>query len=73
VKALFVSTNQHKSLNMNEKEQVLDALKKADNPLKSGEIAELTGLEKKIVDKQIKTLKAEAAIESPKRCYYSAK
>lgn len=58
---------------MNEKEQILNALQQADSPMKSGEIADKTGLAKTVVDKQIKKLKAEELIVSPKRCYYSAK
>lgn len=46
-------------------------MKKAGKPLKAGEVAELTGLPDKEVGKQIKALKAEGEIESPKRCFYS--
>lgn len=52
---------------------VLDTLKKTGTPLKGGEIAEKTGLEKKDVDKAIKKLMSDNLIESPKRCFYSAK
>lgn len=55
---------------MEAKEKVLLALKEADKPLKAGEIAELSGLDKKEVDKAMKTLKAEEAIISPKRCFW---
>ncbi len=58
---------------MEAKDKVLDTLKKSDQPLKGGEIAEKSGLDKKEVDKTIKTLKTEGLIESPKRCFYSAK
>jgi len=58
---------------METKEKVLDTLKKADNPLKSGEIADMSGMDKKEVDKAIKVLKTEGLIESPKRCYYTVK
>lgn len=56
---------------MNEK--VLEILKSSAEPLKAGEIAERAGVDKKEVDKAIKALKNEDKIESPKRCYYSAK
>ncbi len=56
---------------MEPKEKVLDTLKKADNPLKSGEIADMSGMDKKEVDKAIKVLKTEGLMESPKRCYYT--
>lgn len=55
------------------KEVVYKAMKDAGKPLKSAEIAELTGLDKKEVDKAIKTLKAEEKIFSPKNCFYQAK
>ncbi len=53
-------------------DKVLDTLKSAGKPLKSGEIAEISGVDKKEVDKAIKKLKVEEKIISPKRCYYSA-
>ncbi|RLC51462.1 MAG: MarR family transcriptional regulator [Candidatus Cloacimonadota bacterium] len=55
------------------KEVVLDAMKKAAKPLKAGEIAELAGLDKKEVDKVMKVLKKEELIVSPKRCYWEPK
>ena len=58
---------------MEPKEKVLNTLKKSDTPLKGGEIAEKSDLDKKDVDKAIKVLKSEGLIESPKRCFYSAK
>jgi DNA-binding transcriptional regulator GbsR (MarR family) len=54
-------------------EKVLQALVKAGKPMKSGEIAELTGIEKKDVDNAIKKLKKEDKIGSPKVCYYEPK
>ena len=36
---------------MAEKEQILEAMKKAGKPLNAGKIAELTGLDRKVVDK----------------------
>lgn len=52
---------------------ILDAFKKAGKPMKAGEIAEITGLDKKEVDKAIKKLKTEEKITSPKVCYYEIK
>lgn len=54
-------------------DKVFETLKSTDKPLKSGEIAELSGVDKKEVDKAIKKLKVEEKIFSPKRCYYQAK
>ncbi|WP_457751514.1 MarR family transcriptional regulator [Thermococcus sp.] len=56
---------------MSKVELVFKVLKEAEKPLKSKEIAELAGLDKKEVDKAIKILKKEGKITSPKRCYYA--
>lgn len=53
-------------------EKVLALLQEKEEPMKAGEIAETLGVDKKDVDKAIKALKEEAAICSPKRCYYTA-
>lgn len=58
---------------MSQEETILKAVKKAGKPLKSGEIAEMTGIEKKEVDKAIKKLKGDEKIYSPKNCYYDIK
>ncbi len=55
------------------KEKVMEALSSAGKPLKAGEIAELSGLDKKEVDKAMKELKKEESIISPKRCYWELK
>ncbi|MGE0019112.1 MAG: helix-turn-helix domain-containing protein [Draconibacterium sp.] len=54
-------------------EKVLEAMKAAGKPLKAGEIAEAAGMDKAVVDKVMKTLKAEGKIESPKVCYWQPK
>ena len=53
---------------MNEKELILDAMKKAGTPLNAGKVAELTGLDRKVVDKAFAELKKDGAIVSPVRC-----
>ena len=58
---------------METKEIVLNAMKKAGAPVNAGKIVELTGLERKDVDKAMKQLKAEEAIVSPKVCYWQPK
>jgi predicted transcriptional regulator len=55
------------------KEKVLTAMKNAGKALKAGEIAELTGLDKKEVDKAMKSLKDDGVIISPKVCYWQPK
>lgn len=55
------------------KNQVLDAMKKAQQPLNAGKVVELTKLDRKDVDKAMKILKDEGLIVSPKRCFWEAK
>lgn len=55
---------------METKDQVLDTMRKAGEPLNAGKIAELSGLDRKDVDKAMKALKEEGTIVSPKRCYW---
>jgi biotin operon repressor len=42
-------------------------------PVNAGKLVELTGLDRKEVDKAMKQLKTEGAIESPKMCYWQPK
>jgi len=56
---------------METKELVFKALENSDKPLKGGEIAEVTGIDKKEIDKAIKKLVAEGKINSPVRCFYA--
>lgn len=58
---------------MNAKELVLQTLKSTPEPLKTQDIVQKTGLDKKEVEKAIKELKSEGLVESPKRCFYTAK
>ena len=55
---------------MEAKDKVLAAMKEAE-PLNAGKIAELTGLDRKEVDKAMKQLKEEGAIVSPVRCKWT--
>ena len=55
---------------MEAKEQVLDAMKQVGAPVNAGKLVELTGLDRKEVDKAMKQLKAEGAIISPKVCFW---
>ncbi|MEE0973783.1 MAG: HTH domain-containing protein [Paludibacteraceae bacterium] len=56
---------------METKEKVLAAMKEAGEPLNAGKIAELTGIDRKEVDKAMKVLKEEGAIVSPVRCKWA--
>lgn len=53
---------------MDASEKVLAAMKKEKKPLSAGEIAELSGLDKKEVEKAMKALKTSGSIVSPVRC-----
>ena len=53
---------------MNEKEIILEAMKKAGEPLNAGKVAELTGLDRKVVDKAFAAMKMEGSFVSPVRC-----
>lgn len=58
---------------MENKDLVLKTLRDAEGPMKSGEVAEKTGVDKKEVDKAIKALVKEELVHSPKRCFYAPK
>lgn len=49
-------------------ELVLKTMKDAGEPLNAGKIAELSGLDRKVVDKAMAELKKTGAIVSPVRC-----
>lgn len=53
---------------MNEKDIILEAMKKAGEPLNAGKVAELTGLDRKAVDKAFAEMKKEGSIVSHVRC-----
>jgi len=53
---------------MEAKEQVLEAMREVGAPVNAGKIAEITGLDRKVVDKAFDALKKEGAIVSPVRC-----
>ena len=58
---------------MTTEEKVLETMRKAGEPLNAGKIAELSGLDKKDVEKAMAKLKANDTIVSPKRCYWEPK
>ena len=53
---------------MEAKDQVLQAMREIGAPSNAGKIAEITGLDRKVVDKAFDALKKEGAIVSPVRC-----
>lgn len=52
-------------------EKVLEVMRETGEPLNAGKIAEISGLERKEVDKAMAKLKKEQRIVSPKRCYWA--
>ncbi|MBU2602871.1 MAG: MarR family transcriptional regulator [Actinobacteria bacterium] len=51
-------------------QQVLEAMKQAGEPVNAGKLVELTGLDRKLVDKAMADLKKSGEIVSPKRCFW---
>jgi biotin operon repressor len=66
-----IQKTQLKLKNMETKEKVLATMKAAGEALNAGKIAELSGLDRKEVDKAMKQLKEEGAIVSPVRCKWA--
>ena len=58
---------------MDAAEKVLATMEKAGEALNTGKIVELAGMDRKEVEKAMKTLKKEERIVSPKRCYWQPK
>ena len=57
---------------MDNYQAIVDFFNKADKPVKAGDIADATGIDKKEVDKVLAKLKKEGKIVSPKRCFWEA-
>ena len=53
------------------KDQVLKAMREFGQPVNAGKIAEITGIDRKEVDKAFAELKKEGAIISPVRCNWA--
>ena len=53
---------------MESKELVLQTMREAGKPVSAGEVAKLSNLDRKEVDKVFAALKKEGAIVSPVRC-----
>ena len=50
--------------------KVLNAMKKAGKPVRTGEVAKMLGEDSKQVSKAINELKKQGKIVSPKRCFW---
>lgn len=58
---------------MQDQEKVIQTFKDSSEPLNAGKVAEMTGLDRKVVDKIMAQLKADDLIVSPKRCFWTLK
>jgi biotin operon repressor len=58
---------------MNIEDQIIETLKQSEKPMSAGQIADKTGLDRKLVDKAMSKLKTEERIISPVRCFWTAK
>lgn len=56
---------------MSNEDKVIWVLKKSEEPLRPGQIAEESGLSKEDTSKAIANLKKEGKINSPVRCKYA--
>ncbi len=54
-----------------EKQIVLKVMNEAGKPVSAGEVATLSGLERKVVDKVFAELKKDGTIVSPVRCKWT--
>ena len=54
-----------------EKDLILKVMREAGKPIAAGEVATLSGLDRKVVDKVFTELKKEGAIVSPVRCKWT--
>jgi len=54
-----------------ESKVILEALAKCEGPCGSKDIAQATGLDKKVVSDEITELKKKGLVDSPVRCKYS--
>lgn len=57
---------------MDIKQQVLEVFQQSAEALNAGKVSEISGIDRKEVDKAMAELKKEGAIVSPKRCYWTA-
>jgi Mn-dependent DtxR family transcriptional regulator len=52
-------------------QKVLEAIQGAGKPVRPGDVAQATGIDKDSVSKAIKALKTSGKIVSPKNCFYA--
>ncbi|NMB37041.1 MAG: Rrf2 family transcriptional regulator [Bacteroidales bacterium] len=54
-----------------EKDTILKAMREAGKPISAGDVAKLTGIDRKVVDKVFAQLKKSGEITSPVRCKWT--
>ena len=52
-------------------QQILESLAKCDKPCGNKDIAEATGIDKKVISKEMTALKKKGLVDSPVRCKYA--
>jgi Mn-dependent DtxR family transcriptional regulator len=55
-----------------QKQAIVKALEDAGEPVRPGDVAAATGIDKAQVSKLMKKLKTEGLAHSPKRCFWAA-
>lgn len=58
---------------MTDQDKVVQAFKDAGDAINAGKVAEMTGLDRKVVDKIMAQLKDAGEIVSPRRCFWTLK
>ncbi|SDP58999.1 winged helix-turn-helix domain-containing protein [Desulforhopalus singaporensis] len=55
---------------MSDEKKILQALADAQKPCGNKDLAEVTGLDKKVVSKHVAAMKKQGLVDSPVRCKY---
>ncbi len=55
---------------MENNQKIIETFKAAKKPLKTGEVAEMSGIDKKEVEKLIKKMTIEGKLYLPTKCFY---
>jgi len=58
---------------MTTEEKILAQLKQHSEPMSAGQLSESTGIDRKEIDKAMKSLKEKGAIVSPRKCFWTTK
>jgi hypothetical protein len=64
----FISKAERRSFIITDKEKILKVMRESGTPLNAGKVAELSGLDRKVVDKEFAAMKKTGEIVSPVRC-----